>query len=213
MRKFYRFPRSYRNRNKVRKHVTKKDILFLALGCSLFYLLFSSFVINVVRIGNDGMAPVYGKGTMVVTVPVWYSEPERGDVVLYRPDYYRDAPWWLSAADAVVRFVTGQMISPEDMLGYDRGYVVKRIAGLPGERIRITSDRVYIAGTGEALITEHETIPTDSMLQRDIPETELGENEYYLISDNRNYISDSRSLGGVDAGRIKRKVIYSFNGK
>ena len=220
MRKYYRFPRRYRNRNKEKKPITRRGILIAAAGCILVYFLISSFVIRTYRISGESMAPTLKKDSVVLAVPSFYVQLKRVDVVLYIPEFYRKAPFWISFPDAAVRFFTGQKFSPAGMLGYDTGCAVKRVAGLPGEKVRISDGQLYIRLPGEKYSLpaaeygmDNEIIPSDTVYPNNIPETELGPDEYFLISDNRNYISDSVSLGAVEAGRIKAKVIRFSHGK
>lgn len=80
-------------------------------------------------------------------------------------------------------------------------YYLKRVIGLPGEKIQILNGYVYINGE---LLEEDESY--DIIADPGIAETEitLESDEYFVLGDNRNASEDSRS-GNI--GPVKRDTI------
>ncbi len=110
-----------------------------------------------------------------------FNNPRRGDIVVFR--YPRD---------------------PQE-------YFIKRIIGLPGEKIQIKNGDVYItneANPENVALNENylaEGVKTYS-LNEDI--IALGKEEYFLMGDNRNSSKDSRSFGPVNQSFIIGKVLF-----
>ncbi len=68
-------------------------------------------------------------------------------------------------------------------------YNIKRVIGIPGDMIEIVEGKVFI--NGERL---KEVIPVEEMRVAGLAKEPilLGENEYFVLGDNRNYSEDSR---------------------
>lgn len=83
----------------------------------------------------------------------------------------------------------------------ERTYYIKRIIGMPGETIQVKGGKVYIDGEDLG-----ESYGAERMEQGGIAETpiKLGEDEYFVLGDNRNHSSDSRD---PNVGVLKREEV------
>lgn len=101
-----------------------------------------------------------------------FEEPQRGEVVIFK--------------------------SPSDR----RVYFIKRIIGLPGEKVEIQSGQVYI--NGQKL--EEDYIANFSA--DDLAALALGPDEFFVLGDNRNNSHDSRRFGAVPRKDVVGKVWF-----
>lgn len=77
---------------------------------------------------------------------------------------------------------------------------VKRVIGVPGDRVEIRRGTVYV--NGMALNEPYITVPDTS----DMKQLLLEEKEYFVLGDNRRGSNDSRSWGPVPEELILGKV-------
>lgn len=83
----------------------------------------------------------------------------------------------------------------------DESYYIKRIIGMPGETVEIVGGVIYINGSvlDEPYGLEEMHEPDDNFSK-----VTLGEDEYFVLGDNRNSSKDSRSS---EVGFVKRDTI------
>lgn len=114
-----------------------------------------------------------------------FSEPEAGDIIVFHSN---------------LKTVTGK----EKLL-------IKRIIGLPGDKIKISEEKVYI---NDEILEEPYTL--EPYTSGFLDDTEVPEDSLFVMGDNRQNSSDSRdaSVGFVKIDKILGKAVfrlYPFN--
>lgn len=124
---------------------------------------------------------------MVNKLAFRFGEPERGDVVVFRdpaqPDIDESVP------EAVIRAVL-ESIGIRTRGGED---LIKRVIGLPGETITISENTVHIDG-----VPLSEPYLSDSVVMPDAGPFVVGEDEVFVMGDNRQFSFDSRRFGTIE---------------
>ena len=110
-----------------------------------------------------------------------------------------------------------------DRLAYDFGYPdrfdvvvfqredqkmnIKRIIGLPGETVQIKNEEIYIDGEKLKEPTGTGRISLAGLAEKPV---KLGDDEYFLLGDNRDSSEDSRfaNIGNVSRDQIQGKVWF-----
>lgn len=160
-----------------------REIVLLVCWIALA-LLIRQFAVEFVRVKGNSMRETLHNGEIMLVTKGEYlfGRPERHDVVIcHYPGRYMDK-WKLI-----------------------RQYFVKRIIGLPGETIAMEEGVVYINGQAleEPYLSESHTRRKTNME----PLT-LGEDEYFVMGDNRDNSNDSRRIGPLQRraiiGRVRR---------
>ncbi|MEC8856232.1 MAG: signal peptidase I [Chloroflexota bacterium] len=124
------------------------------------------------RIEGDSMLPLlrHGESVFVVRPRLTWNRLRRGDVVVF------------------------------ERPGGQGWVYIKRIAGLPGEDIKIAGGWVFVDGNllGEEFVQDASKDGTKEWFNRP--------DEYFLLGDNRGDSNDSRSFGPVSGELIKGRV-------
>lgn len=107
-----------------------------------------------------------------------FHEPKRGDVIVFR--------------------------YPED----PREYFLKRVIGLPGERVKVSEGHVTIYNSEhpEGIEIEEAYLPTDLTTMGE-KSTVLAADEYFVLGDNRGNSLDSRRFGPINKNVIVGRVV------
>jgi len=136
------------------------------------------FVYQPVKVEGGSMEPgLEDQERIVINKLVYRMESiERGDIIVFR--YPRDT----------------------------HKSFIKRVIGLPGDHIHISSGHVFV--NGQALPEPY--VPFDYQDARSYPETEVPENSYFVLGDHRSMSNDSREFGLVTRGYIYGKAVFGY---
>ncbi len=150
--------------------------LLETLVLTLVIFLLVRFAAPNFRIEGSSMEPNFHDGQYLFVNRLVYllHPPERGDVIVFVP--------------------------PSST---SRDYI-KRVIGLPGDRVEIVDGRVLINGQPLA-----EPYPLNRGTGSFNPVT-VGPDEYFVLGDNRDFSSDSRSWGMLAAKKIIGKAWITY---
>jgi len=133
------------------------------------------FVIQPFEVNGDSMHPSFLNDDYLIVdeISFRFREPTRGEVVIFR--FPRDRSQ----------------------------FFIKRIIGLPGETVNIKNDRIQVSD-GETLTLDESgyLMTSASNTLGSNQEVVLREDEYYVLGDNRDASSDSRSWGPIKRSDI-----------
>ena len=156
------------------------------------------------------------------------GRPKRGDVVVIQPPYLERESVVQRILNSFAQFFTLQQrrLFPERMSKGAGSHLIKRIVGVPGDTIVVKELIAYIKPVNQVkFYRESDLIPFDYGIKTDglkanwpkelpfsgsMHEIELSETEYFVLGDNRNSSSDSRSWGPITLDRIIAKVILRY---
>ena len=89
-----------------------------------------------------------------------------------------------------------------------RDYFIKRVIGLPGEKVSIRNGKVYIVNSAQpqGMFLKESHLDSPDYLTRPDMEINLGKDEYFVMGDNRDFSSDSRIWGPLARNFIVGRV-------
>ena len=145
-------------------------------------LILRTFVIQAFWIPSGSMIPTLEVGDRVLVLKFWYAmpkiEPKRGQIAVFK--------------------------YPVD----PRRDFVKRIIGLPGDKVEIRNGTVYVNDKEVKDYSKDHT--TDSCELKG--KFHLSSDEYFVLGDNRDNSNDSRykEVGPVKRSKITGRIIFRF---
>jgi signal peptidase I len=83
---------------------------------------------------------------------------------------------------------------------------IKRVIGLPGDRVRVYDGKVYLNGR---LIPEP-YVPEEYLDSRSYPEIRVPADSYFVLGDHRSMSNDSREFGPVQRSFIYGKAVFGY---
>jgi signal peptidase I len=83
---------------------------------------------------------------------------------------------------------------------------IKRVIGLPGDRIRIYRGRIFRNGE----LVPEPYVPEEYADNRSYPESVVPANSYFVLGDHRNSSNDSREFGPIQRDYIYGKAVFGY---
>lgn len=164
------------------------DCVKIIVIAALAAFLLLRFVLINAKVPSSSMYPTLKVGDRMIglRVPYYFTDPKRGDIVIFK--------------------------CPEEGENYNKLYV-KRVIGLPGETVSIRAGQVWITtADGEEFHLEENYLSEPPRAEEH--EYKLGDDEYFVMGDNRNDSYDSRywlAFGyKVTRERIKAKAVFKY---
>lgn len=168
-------------------------IVGLAIG---LFLLIQGFLVKPFRIPSESMVPTLAVGQRVLVdrVTFRFGDPERGDVVVFKPPSGAEDDESGEARCGAPRVEESACSRPTPTKS--KTNFIKRVVGLPGEHLKVIKNRVYINGRRQDEPFIAKGTPCDDLcnLPREIT---IPRGEYFMMGDNRGASLDSRAWGPV----------------
>ncbi len=151
------------------------EFIKVAVLAGITIALVRYFLFKPFYVKGASMEPNYKDHEYLIIDELNYRlhEPKRGDVVVFR---YPNNP---------------------------KEYFLKRVIGLPGERVKVSEGVVTIYNDAypEGFVVKENYIPSDVVTEGE-KILSLSNNQYFMMGDNRQNSFDSRRFGPVDENFI-----------
>jgi len=159
----------------------------IVLALSVFVLIYL-FVAQPNEVKGNSMLPNFVNAEYLLTDKLTYqfSEPKRGDVVVFK------AP-------------------PSEPCAEDECEYVKRIMGVPGDRVKVEGGKVYLNGS----LLDEKFLPDDFVTEagefcQEGEEVSIPEGMYLPFGDNRSHSRDGREFGPIKKDLIVGRAFLKY---
>jgi signal peptidase I len=159
-----------------RKRTSLEELSWKLLLILIPVILINVFFFQNFWIPTGSMEPTLECGDTIIVNKCcyWRGTPGRGDIVVFN--------------------------YPEDV----HKCYIKRVIGLPGEKVEIKNNTVYINGQAisESYVKEKEFADYSSV--------KVPDGHYFVLGDNRNNSEDSRAWGFLPKKNLVGKAVFRF---
>jgi signal peptidase I len=176
-------------------------IIAVALGLAIGI---QAFLVKPFRIPSPSMVPTLevGQRVLVNRVGTHFGDPDRGDVVVFKPPAGAD-----THRCGVPK--SPQQPCPEPTEQRSDDNFIKRVVGLPGDELFVKDNRVYINGKrlDEPYIAQDTSC--DNLCNLPNPIT-VPPGHFFMMGDNRGESDDSRDWGPVPKKWIIGDAFFTY---
>ena len=186
------------SKSRIKKKSVVREYAEAAVIAVILALLIRTFVVQAFKIPSGSMEPTLLVGDHILVNKFLYgvkipfirntiipiSKPQRDDVIVF--------------------------IYPHDT---SKDYI-KRVIGLPGDRIEIFDRKININGTlyedKHGVYSEVRNVASPNMVKKKYRPIIVPENHLFVMGDNRDHSSDSRVWGFVPLKSVKGKAFIIY---
>lgn len=216
----YSYELKKQNKRKVISLIVYLILIYFILNCIFMFLIFP------VKQSSNSMTPDFPEGSISFITKL-YSVPKRGDIVVLKSNNNKERKFYEIIWHNISSFFTAQQYdSYVDNNSPGTNYQLRRVVGLPGDEIYMQDYVLYIKPADEKhFLTEFELAEKPYNLTFLTPPAQwngsvgvkgsfdpivLGQNEYYVLGDNRISVSDSRLWGTISKQEMTGRVILRY---
>ena len=179
-------------------------IIAVALGLALGI---QAFIVKPYRIPSGSMEPTLdiGQRVLVDRVSKHFTDFHRGDIVVFKPPKGADSN---GQTQCGVPVDTSEQPCPRPTPQKSDTNFIKRIIGLPGDRLKVIGSHAYINGKElkEPYIRADPACP----ICNERREITVPPDHFFMMGDNRGESDDSRDWGPVPKGWIIGKAFFTY---
>jgi signal peptidase I len=142
------------------------------------------FIMSPQEINGQSMDPTFHNGEYILTNKIEFKliNPKRGEIVIFKSPQNKDIDY------------------------------IKRIIGLPGERLKLVNSSFYINDVklDESSYLTPDVITYAGSFLHENEEITVAEGKYFVCGDNRQHSSDSREFGPIAVDDFIGRAIFRY---
>ncbi len=185
------------------KNPLVETILIVVVAIALA-LGIQAFLVKPFRIPSESMVPTLAVGQRVLVdrVTPRFSEPGRGDIVVFNP------PTGAEEGSCGDLGNPADRPCPEPTGGRSETNFIKRVVAGPGDRVKVIDGQAIVNGRPQE---EPFVRPDDDCPICDLPvEITIPPDHFFMMGDNRGASADSREWGPVPEDWVIGRAVFTY---
>jgi len=180
--------------------------IIIVLVAFVIAILLNIYIFRISTVNGESMCQTlqHNDKVFMSRLPYIFGEAKRGDIIIF--DHTKAPRTFVTDVEDSIKSNILVVLFSGDQNAAEHKFYIKRVIGIPGDTVSIHDNAVYVNGEklDESYVNPDEEPDYSSWEGK---EWVVGEDELFVMGDNRNHSYDGRGLGTIPKNCVLGKVL------